>query len=91
MFAIAYRRNKNEPDCVENKILDSKLRERTGSALQALWQAYSDFPTSTISFYNTATRIILETIGRSKAVTEDLDAMISCLPIPSSLSHIPTV
>ena len=95
IFSIAYRRNKNETDCVENTILDYNLQNsmnKENGVLDALLQLYPDFPTSTTPFYNTATRITIETIsGKLTAtVTEDLDAIISYPPIPSSLSHVPT-
>jgi serine/threonine protein kinase len=88
MLNIAYRRNENDPDCVENKIFNSE----GVTEVDALLQVYPDFPPASF-FYDTATRVTLETIdGELKAiVTEDLDAIISYLPIPPSLSHIPTV
>ena len=61
MFAIGYQRNKKEPDCVENMIFDSK--DNVHGALRALLQVYPDFRTRATSFYDTATRITLETIG----------------------------
>jgi serine/threonine protein kinase len=94
-ISVAYRRNKNEVDCVENTILDYKpepMRKEMG-ALDALLQVYPDFPTRATSFYDTATRITIETIGGklTATITEDLDAIIPYPPIPSSLSHVPTV
>ncbi|KIM43843.1 hypothetical protein M413DRAFT_443723 [Hebeloma cylindrosporum] len=93
MFTVAYGYNENEPDCVENRILNSKRWEKFGGALDAIQDIFPNFPTGITSFRDTVTRITIETIGgkTTATVTEDLDAIISYLPIPSSLSHIPTV
>ena len=88
MLNIAYRRNKDDPNCMENKILDSE----DFTEVEALFQVYPDFPPASF-FYDTVTRVTFKTIdGELKViVTEDLDAIISYLPVPPSLSHIPTV
>ena len=93
MFAIAYRPNRNEPDCMENMIFNSRAWQKIGNALDAVLLLYPDFPTGTTSFHDTVTCITLATTGGklTATVTEDLDSIISYLPIPSSLSHIPTV
>ena len=58
-----------------------------------LLQLYPNFCTRTTSFYNMVMHITIKTIeGKLTAtVTEDLDAIISYLPILLSLSHIPTM
>ena len=78
---------------MENMILDSKTWDKATKAVGALLQVYPDFRNRATTFYDTATRVTIETIGGklTATVTEDLDALTSYLPIPSSLSHIPTV
>lgn len=64
MLNIAYRRNENDPDCVENKIFDSE----GVTEVDALLQFYPDFPPPSF-FYDTVTRVTLETIdGELKAI-----------------------
>ncbi|KIM43850.1 hypothetical protein M413DRAFT_68689, partial [Hebeloma cylindrosporum] len=91
MFTIAYGYSKNEPDCVENRILDSKSWENM--ALEAVQKIYPRFPIGINSSYDTVTHITIETVGGklTATITEDLDAIIPYLPIPLSLSHILTV
>ena len=67
----------------------SDLKDKSHSALGALLPVYPDFQTRAYPFHYKVTRITIETIGgKSMAtVTGDLEAIISYLPIPSSLSH----
>lgn len=87
LIVIAYSRNNDEPYCKENEWLDSE--DPDDVALDELLEIYPDF--HTLPFYDTATRITIKTIdGKlTTTITEDLDTIISYLPIPPSLSHIP--
>ncbi|KIM37914.1 hypothetical protein M413DRAFT_448181 [Hebeloma cylindrosporum] len=97
IVSVVYRRNKNEPVCAENAILDydddDDLLDKQHEALQALLKAIPDIETRSDFLYDTATCITIETIdGKLTAsITEDVDAIISYFPIPLSLSHIPTI
>jgi serine/threonine protein kinase len=88
---VFYQRNQNEPEAVENKILDSSYL--TDAKNHAVWDVVNELLPNIPHFYPTVTGITLKTIGGKLTTTfaEDVDEIVNYLPIPSHLSHIPTV
>jgi serine/threonine protein kinase len=81
----------DEPDAVENKILDSSYI--TDAKNHAVWAVVHELLPNIPHLYPTITGITLKTIGGKVTTTfaEDLDAIVGYLPIPLHLSHILTV
>jgi hypothetical protein len=91
MLTVVYGRNENEPDAIENRILDC---EEDGDGKEhAVLDALDEVLPSISYFYPTVTRITLETVegNLTAAITEDVDAIVPHLPIPQHLSHISTL
>src|SRR6266446_10355785 len=67
ILTIVYRRNENDPDAIENQIIDSDDKEDV--LFDALYQV---IPTSIPFFYPTITRVTLETVegNLTAAITE---------------------
>ena len=88
---VFYQRNWNEPEAVENKILDSSYF--TGVKDNAINDVVFELLPTIPHFYPTITGITLKTIGGKLTTTfaEGVDEIINYLPIPSHLSHILTV
>ena len=89
-LTVAYRRNKDDPDALENRLLNCKNQ----SAKQnAILKSLREILPSISHLYSTVTRITLETVNGnlSQIVTEDVEEIIHYLPIPIQFSHIPTV
>jgi serine/threonine protein kinase len=91
MLTVVYGRNENEPDAVENRILDCE--EDGDDKEHAVLDALDEVLPSISYFYPTVTRITLETVegNLTATITEDVDAIVPYLPIPQHLSHISTV
>jgi serine/threonine protein kinase len=90
-ITLFYRRNQNEPDAVENKILDSSYL--TEDKNDAVWDVVNNLLPNIPHFYPTITSITIKTVGGKLTAdfAEDVDELINYLPIPSHLSHILTV
>ncbi|KAF9511727.1 hypothetical protein BS47DRAFT_1486664 [Hydnum rufescens UP504] len=89
-MTLSYRRNNDEPDAIENKIIDSS--DETDDKASAVLDVVHELLPTIPHFYPTITGITLKTIGGKITATfgEDVVAIIQYLPIPSHLSHIPT-
>ena len=89
-LTVAYRRNENDPDALENWLLNCKnRRSKNVTILENLRQILPRVS----HFYPTVTCIDLETVhgNLSPIITEDVEEIIHYSPIPTHLSHIPTI
>ena len=87
-LTVAYRRNEEDAEALENRLLDCE-DDPENAVLEALEEVLQDIS----QFYDTVTRIALETVGGklTATVTEDVDNILGYLPIPPQLSNISTV
>lgn len=88
VLTVVYGRNENEPDALENRILDCDEDKEN-----AIADALDDIIPNISFFYPTVTRIALKTVNGilTTVITKDVDEIVSYLPTPSHLSHISTV
>jgi len=88
-ITLFYRRNEDEPDAIENKILDTSYLD-TDDKYHAVWDVVDELLPTIPHFYPTITGITLKTVGGriTAAFAEDEDEIIDYLPIPSHLSHV---
>ncbi|KIJ46681.1 hypothetical protein M422DRAFT_249841 [Sphaerobolus stellatus SS14] len=90
MLTVVFRRNETWPDAPENGVLDLDLLadDTEYAVLGLLIEVLPQIPVS--EFFNTVTRITLETVQGelTTTISEDVEAIISYLPVPQHLSHI---
>jgi serine/threonine protein kinase len=90
-ITLYYERNEDEPDAIENKLLDASVE--TGSKNEAIIDVMEDILPLIPHFYPTATKIMLKTVGGKLTPTfgEDIDEIEDYPSIPPHLSHIPVM
>ena len=92
-ITLSYHRNEDEPDAIENKILDSPCITVSDDKNHIVCDAINEIFPNIPHFYPTFTGITMKTVSGILTATfaEDVDAIIPYPPIPSHLSHILTV